>query len=190
MLHVRTALRARSLFTAPGNTSIRPNRILPTQWIRLKSDHTSSGRSNPNTNPIIRPPLSPRELEYDPKRSLRTSSKLNKENVDDRREKFESEVSPKRNTTVGEQLGPDQLQGQKKETDFSSVQDEFGGPHSPQANIAPDGEPLESSQVQFPDLRQGIPSTFETEYLKQSSAPSEAQERAHHELDITESHTR
>ena len=100
---------------------------------------------------------------------------------------------PRKNTTAEEQAGPGQPTGQKKEIDFSPAQDEFEGPHSPQANTVPDGKPLETSQVQLPDLRQGIPSTFEAEFLKQSSdasEPQQPQEKAHHELDITENHTR
>ena len=182
MLHVRTALRARSLFAAPGIGFTHSGRALPARWIRLKSDHSSSGRPTPNTNPIIQPPLSPRELEYDPKRSFRTSSQLNKENADggsrsqDRTlGEFEREASSRRNTAAREQLDSDQPEEQER-----------------QANTTPDREPLEQPQVQLPDLRQGIPSTFEAEFLKRSSdtsEPQQPQEKAHHELDITENHT-
>ena len=191
MLHVRTALRARSLFATPRIASIRPGQAIPLQWIRLRSDRTSSGRPASNANPIIQPPLSPRELEYDPKRSFRTSSQQNKENAEGEsgsKERAFGEFD-RGNTAVGEQPGPDQLEGQKK-IDFGQAGDEA---LSSKANTAPDGEPLETPQVQLPDLRQGIPSTFEAEFLKQSSdasEPPQPQAKAHHELDITETHTR
>lgn len=70
--------------------------------------------------------------------------------------------------------------------EFSNEQPEFAGPKSAEANEA-DVEDAAPSKPQkpLPDLRYGIPSTFEQEYLKSQQKPSEG-EHMHRDIDITD----
>lgn len=91
---------------------------------------------------------------------------------------FNETASPSANTVPTGQPGPsvgkqDPAQ-EAAPSDFSPSQDEFSGPKTPQANTTPEGETVESGESQapkqpLPDLRFGIPSTFEQEYFKNAS---------------------
>jgi import inner membrane translocase subunit TIM50 len=158
---------------------------------------------------MFQPPLTFSELEYDPKKKFRLSTSQNKdqepsnkqEDRDDEIGEFSQAASPSRNTAPEVQPGPQEpVQAKKEDVDFSTEQDEFAGPKSAEANTTPtpESQPKEASeqpeqpQIQLPDLRQGIPSTLSEEFLKRPKAeePQPAEEKAHHEIDITEGHTR
>ncbi|OCK75500.1 NIF-domain-containing protein [Lepidopterella palustris CBS 459.81] len=67
---------------------------------------------------------------------------------------------------------------------YHKAQEEFSGPQSTEGNTAPITEGAEEpvAPIQpLPDLRQGIPSTFEAEFFAEKSAP-----KAHHAVNITE----
>lgn len=147
------------------------------------------------------------ELEYDPKEKFRLSTSRNKDQEPSSKQEAQEEeigefsqtASPSRNTAPEAQPGPQEpIQAKREDADFRAEQDEFGGPKSAEANTISESHPKETSeqaeqpQIQLPDLRQGIPSTFSEEFLKRPRAeePQPVEEKAHHEIDITEEHTR
>ncbi|KAF2090369.1 HAD-like protein, partial [Saccharata proteae CBS 121410] len=68
--------------------------------------------------------------------------------------------------------------------DYSKSQEEFNSPQSPDVNNAPE---TEAPSQPLPDLRHGIPSTFEAEFLKQT--PEAKEEAPDPSVNITEDPT-
>jgi import inner membrane translocase subunit TIM50 len=108
-------------------------------------------------------------------------------------EEFDGPKAAQVNTTPTEQPGPGRpTQVRTGERDVRTEQEEFASPQSPDVNTTPDTQPTQASEepsehpkIQLPDLRQGIPSTFSEEFMKQAEARA-SEEHARHELDITE----
>ena len=209
MLYARAALRARAALATPRILTSTLPRALPSQWIRLNSDSAGSGRPKPGRkaiNPMARPPLSFSELQYDPKKSFQTSTNHAKDsesrNRDEAQEEvegvFNREASPGKNTKPGAQSVPPSTTPLKEASaEFRAEQPEVDDTVSAGINAAESqskeaSESSDQPRFKLPDLRQGIPSTFSEEFLKQTKPvePEPTQEKAHHEIDITEEHTR
>ena len=177
--------------------------------MRLNSDSAGSDRLKPvrkAINPMIRPPLSFSELQYDPKKSFQTSASHGKDsesrNTDESHQEdegvFNREASPSTNTRPQAQsVPPLSTPLNESRAKFKAEQPEVDGTKSADSNAAEShsqeaSEPSEQPRIQLPDLRQGIPSTFSEEFLKHTKPvePDPTQEKAHHEIDITEEHTR
>ena len=92
---------------------------------------------------------------------------------------FDRDATPTRNTEPSSQPGPDTARTrstqQESRVEFSEEQDKFSNSRQPEVNTAP-SQPL-------PDLRQGIPSTFDVEFMKKVESEREGER----DLDITES---
>lgn len=147
-----------------------------------------------NAAPKVRPTL---PLHTQPKPIEKEEAEFSPE-----QEEFDGPKSAQANTVSQAQPGPQEPAPVKKgQAEFSTEQEEFDGPKSAEANITPESQQKEASEqpeqpkIELPDLRQGLPSTFSEEFLKQAETqPAETQrpteDKAHHELDITEEHTR
>jgi len=98
----------------------------------------------------------------------------------DTQPEFDRASRPDRNRTPQSTGG-----AQKSREHYNKKQEEFEGPQSPEANTKASTEPAGGKPL--PDLRQGIPSTFAEEFLKeQSKAEGKAEDKAHHPINITE----
>ncbi|TID16187.1 NLI interacting factor [Venturia nashicola] len=154
------------------------------QWARYKSNRSSD-------------PLTPGNSTYNPNKpspSSSSSSSSSPSASDSAKQassakeagEFDTTATPSRNTTPSSQPGPGRTEpgslpiDRNQENGFDTAQEEFNSPQSPGANTAPNApsQPL-------PDLRQGIPSTFAEEFVKNQKA-SQAGEHVHHDINVTE----
>ncbi|KAF2201002.1 import inner membrane translocase subunit tim50 [Delitschia confertaspora ATCC 74209] len=103
---------------------------------------------------------------------------------------FDQASTPERNTeptSTGESIGTSKAAGVQSQKEYYNSQEEFSGPQTPKENTAPtteDAGEAPASNKPLPDLRQGIPSTFAAEFLKNEEAKHDA--KAHHPINITE----
>ncbi|KAL9072106.1 MAG: hypothetical protein Q9157_005214 [Trypethelium eluteriae] len=95
---------------------------------------------------------------------------------------FNEMATPAQNTEPSAQPGPERANARPAQkgdkAEYSREQEEFSSPQQPKANTAPAQQPAQP----LPDLRQGIPSTFDAEFLKRAESVQEDKQG----LDITE----
>lgn len=150
-----------------------------TQWARYKSNRSS-------TSPTSFGSSTNKPNKSSPSSSSQSSESAKQDSSAKQAAEFDTSATPSRNTTPSSQPGPGRTEpgnlptDKKQGNDFDTAQEEFNSQQSPQANTAPDApsQPL-------PDLRQGIPSTFAEEFLKNQKA-SQAEEQAHQDINVTE----
>jgi mitochondrial import inner membrane translocase subunit TIM50 len=151
--------------------------------------------------PVTRPPISPDRLRVNPDRvaAREEREELRRAEAEEGHQRraeeaadFSFDATPARNAAPNTQPGPNFSRESSKTTgspsEFSTTQDEFSGPKSSQENTAPDSQPTEAQKPRqpLPDLRQGIPSTFAEEYLKEQAKADAQDAKAHHDINITE----
>lgn len=170
-LTVSLAARTYSKYTKPSynQQQNQQQRPAPTSATTAGAKQTSPGTSYPKDQTWT--PTDgvrfggPSAAQPTPTQSSRPSST---EESSEQTAEFNAQSDPNVNTAPSEQPGPSQRTIDPSNPSLGNAADsdaafeELRGPHSPEANTAPETE--QPPKGPLPDLRQGIPSTFDMEF--------------------------
>lgn len=147
-----------------------------TQWARYKSSRSNTTRNDSESHPN----------KLSPSSYSKASDSAKQDSSARAAAEFDTTATPSGNTTPSSQPGPGRTEAgslptdKKQRNEFDTIQEEFNSPQSPAANTMP-----KAPSQPLPDLRQGIPSTFAEEFMKNQKA-SQTGEHAHHDSNFTE----